>query len=158
VTVGQGAARADVMIRTSPRDWVQPVFLGGFGFVLAALALWTDQLGFALYWLVFGCLMVVEGLWSRTFGVDLTPESANLRGIRDRSVPLREVQAVVRHRRLGTWCVQLILESGKALTLRAPTTWWGFGATDYERDFNRIGRWWLEHRGASWRPPAPPAP
>ena len=52
----------------------------------------------------------------------------------------------------GGWCVQLILESGEAVTLRAPTlSVWGSGGAEFEGDFHRIGQWWLAHRGESWR-------
>ena len=107
--------------------------------------------------LVAGCLWVVGGSWIRTLGVDLTPESAIVRGVRRRSVSWPEVQAVVRVK--GGWCVQLILESGEAVTLRAPTlSVWGSGGAEFEGDFHRIGQWWLAHRGESWRPVRPEAP
>ena len=74
-----------------------------------------------------------------------------------RSVSWPEVQAVVRVK--GGWCVQLILESGEAVTLRAPTlSVWGSGGAEFEGDFHRIGQWWLAHRGESWRPVRPEAP
>src|SRR5665647_2835884 len=86
--------------------------------------------------LVAGCLWVVGGLWIRTLGVDLTPESAIVRGVRRRSVSWPEVQAVVRVK--GGWCVQLILESGEAVTLRPPTlSVWGSGGAEFEGDFHR---------------------
>ena len=58
----------------------------------------------------------------------------------------------------GSARVSLILESGERVTLRAPTTWWGLGDAQYDRDFHRIGQWWLAHRGQSWRPVRPEAP
>src|ERR1035437_6078620 len=75
LTIVQSAAEADVRIRTSGLDWMGPVVLGGLGLMLAALP-GTGQPGFALYWLIYGALMVAEGLWMRTFGVDLRPEFA----------------------------------------------------------------------------------
>jgi hypothetical protein len=153
----QSAAEADVRIRTSGLDWMGPVVLGGLGLMLAALP-GTGQPGFALYWLIYGALMVAEGLWMRTFGVDLRPEFAGVRAFRKRRLPWPQVQAVVRHRRLGTWVVRLILESGELVTLRAPTSPWGSSAARYERDFHAIGQCWLTHRGQSWRPQRPEAP
>jgi hypothetical protein len=68
------------------------------------------------------------------------------------------VQAVVRYEQVGSWMVRLIPESGKPVTLRAPTSLWGFGGAAHERDFHRIGQYWLAHRGESWRPVRPEAP
>lgn len=105
--------------------------------------------------------MAAAGLWSRTLGVDLTRESANLHGSRRQSVPWQEVQAVVRYGRGGSTGVRLILEHGKPVTLRAPTTMWGLGAAQFDRDFHCIDQWWLAHRGESWRPArveTPPPP
>ena len=98
---------------------------------------------------------MVEALWLRTRGVDLTDQAAVLRGFRRRTIAWRDVQAVVRTRRFG-WVVQLVPASGKPVTLRAPTTmWWGLGTAAYEHDFHRIDQWWLARRGPSWSP-APP--
>jgi hypothetical protein len=164
MTNEQSAAEVAVKIR-SPRyisfGWFIIggiwLFIGGSSLALDIWLTtgrpWTGILG-----LVTGCISVANAFWFREFGVDLTPETANIRGLRHRSVPWGEVQAVVHHRRLDTWCVRLILESGEPVTLRAPTTSWGFGRVDYERDFHRIGQWWLAHRGESWRPACPEAP
>lgn len=151
---------ADAKIRTPGYAWGWVLVFAGFQFALAAFfwvmpAQFWPRSGFAWFWLIFGCLSVAEALWLRTLGVDLTRESAILRGFRRRSVPWHEVQAVVRKRRFETWVVQLIPLSGKPVTLRAPTTSWSLGAAKYERDHQRIGQWWVAHRGASWRPEAP---
>lgn len=165
--MAQGAAEADIKIRVSGRIWVSPIVIGGVCFVIAGIFLAAApdpfDLSIVLHWsgwenAAVGCLWVAVGLWLRTFGVDLTPESAKLRGLRRRSIPWQDVQAVVHHRRLDTWGVRLILESGRPVMLRAPTTWWGIGTAEYERDFERLGQWWLAHRGASWRPMRPEAP
>jgi hypothetical protein len=66
-------------------------------------------------------------------------------------LPWAEVQAVMCYRQQGQWFVRLIPERGKPVRLRAPTTYLGFGAAGYERDFHRIGECWLAHRGESWR-------
>jgi hypothetical protein len=97
---------------------------------------------------------VVEALWLRTCGVDLLPEHVLVRGFRLRVVPWRDVQAVVRRPQAGGWLVQLMLESGKPVTLRAPMISWGFGGkrgvAAYEQDYHRIEQWWLAHPGPSW--------
>jgi len=51
--------------------------------------------------------------------------------------------------------VRLILENGKHVTLQAPTAVRGLGGAQFERDFQRIGQWWVAHRGASWCPKSP---
>ncbi|HEY8717767.1 hypothetical protein [Pengzhenrongella sp.] len=102
-----------------------------------------------------GCLLLLEVLWLRTLGIDLTPELAVIRGFRRRDVPWRDVQAVFGRERRD---VQLILESGEAVTLPAPRNPMGrHGEATYDRDYHRIGQWWLAHRGADWTPAAPRA-
>src|SRR5674476_309228 len=44
------------------------------------------------------------------------------------------------------------------VTLRDPATWRRFGDAEHEASFQRIQRWWLAHRGQSWRPLPPEAP
>ena len=158
MTADQGMAEADVKIRTARHSWMHLFVFGGIWLVFAIFWATTDRHFFALSWLVLGCASIVKALSLRTMGVDLMPESANVRGVRGRSVSWKDVQAVVRHRRQGTWGVRLILESGKPVRLPAPTTWSGFGGAQYEQDFHRIGQWWLAHRGESWRPLCPEAP
>lgn len=154
MTIEQGATEAAVEIR-SPRQasiW----FVGGGFFVASAFF----NLASGQFWidLVVGALLVAEALWVRGFGVDLTADTANIRGFRRQSVPWAQVQAVLHHQQLGMRRVRLLLDSGKPATLRAPTTWLGFGAAEYERDFERIGHWWLAHRGTDWHPVRPEAP
>ena len=108
--------------------------------------------------LVLGGVFVLESLLIRSFGADLTPESANVRGFRRRRVPSSQIQAVLGYRQIGADRVALVLDSGERVVLRMPATYWGSGAaTDvkYREDFRRLGQWWLEHRGPSWRPVHP---
>jgi hypothetical protein len=158
MTIDRGGASPVVSIRVPGRVWVGPLAYGGVWLLFAVLWSMIDQPFFALSWLTLGCVMVVTALWSRTFGVDLTRGCAIVRGFRRRVVPWHEVQAVVHHRRQGAWGVRLILESGKPVMLRAPTTYCGLGVAGYERDFDQIGQWWLACRGESWRPVCPEAP
>ena len=149
-----------VHIRTSRNRWVAELVMSGFCFTYAA-RFWVSPATFwpgawhAWFWLVLGCATVVEALWLRTRGVDLTDESAVLVGFRRRTIAWRDVHAVVRTRRTG-WVVQLVPASGRPVTLRAPTTlWWGLGTDAYEWDLHRIEQWWIAHRGPS-ESPAPP--
>jgi hypothetical protein len=157
LTVEQSQAQAAFKMRNPRRNWL---FGPGAELIvmLAALDVWMGDRRDALGMLAYGCYFAVLALMIRSFGVDLMPESAIVRGLRRRKVPWQDVQAVVQHRSFGTWGVRLILESGKPVMLRAPTTSWGFEGANYERDFHRIGQWWVEHRGASWRPLRPEAP
>jgi hypothetical protein len=108
----------------------------------------------AWFLLVIGSALMVEALWLRTCGVDLLPEHALVRGFRRRVVPWQQVQAVARRPQAGGWLVQLMLESGKPVMLRAPMISWGIGGkrgvVAYEQDYHRIEQWWLTHRGPSW--------
>jgi hypothetical protein len=153
----KGAAEADVRIRVARPDWMWILAFAGIWFATAGLDVMRESPESA--WpLVLGFVLVAEALWIRSFGIDLTRESAIVRGIRRRSIPWQEVQAVLRHSQLGSGRVSLVLESGTRLTLRAPTRFWGIGGARYERDFHRIGQWWLAHRGESWRPVRTEAP
>jgi hypothetical protein len=161
-TIEPGAPEAVVQIRTARHVWIPPLVYGGFWLALAILQL---KLGLPLigkFWLVLGCVLLGEAVWLRRLGVDLTPESAHLRGLRRRNIAWCDVQAVVRSRRQGMWVVELVLANGKAKRLRAPTMLWVFGAAQYERDFDRISQWWLANCGDAWQPvraeaPDPPA-
>jgi len=97
---------------------------------------------------------MVEALWLRTCGVDLLPEHALVRGFRRRVVPWQQVQAVARRPQAGGWLVQLMLESGKPVMLRAPMISWGIGGTRggplTNRTITASSQWWLTHRGPSW--------
>ena len=140
------------------RELIGLVAYAGVCVGLAGIEMSTGQPGFPLYPLAFVCLIVVDGVWMRTAGVDLTSESANVLGLRRCRVAWGKVQAVVRYQRLGTWVVRLILANGQPVLLGAPSSTWGFGAAEYERDFHRIGQCWLLRRGQSWRPLRPEAP
>lgn len=163
MTIGQGAAWADAEIRTSRHHWTWVLVGAGLELAFATFffvtpAAFSPFSWYAWFWLAMSGLSAAEALWLRTLGVDLTRESAIVRGVRRRTVPWQEVQGVVRQRRLGTWVVQLIPESGRPVTLRAPTTFWGLGVAEYERDYHRIGQWWLAHCGPSWLPATPRPP
>jgi hypothetical protein len=163
MTIEQGVGQAVVKIRPSRYTLIQPVVLLTLlspGVLFNNPTFVDDPLGQALTlglrctWVLFIALI----LWGLTWGVDLTSESANVRGFRRRSIPWREVQAVLRYEQLGSTTVRFILENGKPITLRAPARLWGLGGAAYERDFHQIGQWWLAHRGESWRPLRPEAP
>ena len=156
--VEPGVAQGAVKIRTPRYTWMWYFAFGAFWLVLSVFYAWLDRPWQSWGYLATGCLWVAGGLLIRNLGVDLTPVSANFRSPRRRSVPWSEVQAVARQKASGVWCVQLILENEKPVTLRAPTSMWGLGGAEYERDFDRIGQWWLAHRGESWRPLRPEAP
>jgi hypothetical protein len=153
MTIEQGVGQGVVKIRISRYTLLQPFAMAWMFFVMAA----SDPRGLAPSWLM-GPVIVAVALWELTWGVDLTPESANLRGIRKRSIPWQEVQAVVRYGPTGSSMVQLILENGRHVWVRAPQRVWGFGRARFDRDFDRIVQWWLSHRGEAWRPVRHEAP
>jgi hypothetical protein len=151
MTLERGAVDAGVKIRVPRHVWIRELVMGVAVLVVGAAAMWRHGPLDGPYWLTLGGIGVAAALWARTLGVDLTGESANLRGFRRRSVPWKEVQAVIRYGS-GSMCVRLILEGGKRVTLRAPRTDGIFGVALFDRDFQRIDQWWLAHRGESWRP------
>lgn len=151
MNIEQVAAGADVKIRSSRGGWVGIWAFAGIWLVFVALYLTTDYHG-STSSLVFGFLLILELLWLQTFGVDLTRECAIVRGVRRRSVPWSEVQAVLPDSQLGTGRVSFMLESGKRVMLPAPTTFLGMGGAAYARDFDLIGQCWLANRGEDWRP------
>lgn len=162
-TTGEQHDEGVVKIRTPRIYWMWPLVIAGFCFVFAAGQVALGWSWLAACWLATGGLGVGTGLWIRTRGVDLTPESVIVHSVRRRNIPWQDVQAVVQYQRHDAWGVRLILESGKPVTLRVPATWSGFGRAQYEREFHRIGQWWLAHRGEAWRPvraeaTRPPAP
>ena len=156
MTIGQGAAEADVRIRAGRLTGMLVLVAGGIMLLNAAVAV-TQGKSWSM-WVFVGCFIVAEGLWIWSFGVVLTPEFVKVRGIFRRSIPWRDVQAVIRFDQLGSRRVGLILERGEPVNLRAPQSTWGFGRAAYERDFQRIGQFWLANRGESWRPVRPEAP
>jgi len=154
MTVKRAAPGAVLRIRTPVRDWGMVLGTGLLQLALGAYWAWRGNdsgLGtwFAWLWLGLGCLSVTQSLWLRTAGVDLTRDEAILRGFRRRTIAWRDVRAVVRGRRLGTWVVELVPVTGRPVMLRATTSWWGFGLVAFERDFRRIDGWWIENRGPS---------
>jgi hypothetical protein len=160
MTIEPDVAAADTKIRTPRHAWVGALMPAALQFAVATFfwvtpaKFWPGS-WFAWVWVMLGCFSVAKALWLRTRGVDLTHESAILRGFRRRTVPWHEVQAVVRKHLFAGWVVQLIPESGKPVTLRAPASYWGLGAAKFEQDHQRIGQWWVAHRGASWCPKSP---
>jgi len=154
MSVEQGAAEADVIIRVPCRDWVRLFVLGGWIFVPAAF---TFQNGLALFWLGLSGAVVAWGLWFRPFAVDLTPGPVSPGGLRWRPLPRTTVQAVVRHRRRGAWVVRLMLHSGEP-AMPDLATRRRVGHAEQVASLQPIHRWWLAHRGQSWRPICPEAP
>jgi hypothetical protein len=159
MSVERGVTEATVRMRTPRVGWMM-LLVAGVVWFLAFLIPSSDGNWDPLP-LVLGSVFVGEALWMRTFGIDLTPESAKVRGIRRRSVPWSQVQAVLGYRQMGADRVALVLDSGERVVLRVPYTYWASGAATaakYREDFHRLGQWWLAHRGPSWRPVRPEAP
>ncbi|RKS74135.1 hypothetical protein CLV35_2637 [Motilibacter peucedani] len=155
------AANRRQRIRVSWRDVATQFISAGFMLLLAlqqAISAYGSPVG-VLCLVTVAALNVVAALYLRSRGVVLTPQAAVVKGVRTTLVPWSQVQAVLRQRWLMTDVV-VLLTLDKSLRLRAPTAWFGFGDDEYERDYHRIGQWWLAHRGDAWvplRPEAPPA-
>ena len=161
MTIDQGAEQTEavVQIRRARSTLIQDLLPAGLVFLVAVDGLTSgQQVGLAYFLLAAVGVVVAESLWELTLGVDLTPESVILRGVRRRSIPWQQVQAVIRDEMLGQRTVRLILQNGKPVTLRSPESSLWVGRAAYERDFQRIDQWWLAHRGQSWGPLRPEAP
>jgi hypothetical protein len=170
MSVERGVTEATVRIRTPRMGWMPLLVVGLVVLAMRASLEWVVPAGPSPggSWssgdnapLVMGGVFVLESLLIRSFGIDLTPESANVRGFRRRRVPWSQIQAVLGFRQMGADRVALVLDSGERVVLRMPATYLGSGAaTDvkYREDFHRLGQWWLAHRGPSWHPVRPEAP
>ncbi|WP_181802192.1 hypothetical protein [Streptomyces shenzhenensis] len=110
-------------------------------------------LGIGLLW---GVLLPLLLITSRSFGITLTPSEAVVHSLRRRPIPWSDVQAVQIESLLGSRAVVIYEAGGRATRLRAPST--GFLSWDrgFEEKFHTIGRWWLDHRGPDWIPVPPP--
>ena len=164
MTVVQDAPPTVVRLRTPRHSWIPQLMAGVLWLGFAAMYRWVipDSIGWSgtlgVFWLGLGLVSIAEAFWLRTLGVDLTPESAVVRGFwRRRTIAWREIQGVVSRQRAGTWVVQLLPEHGKLMTLRAATSYFGFGVGTHVQQFHQIGQWWLAHRGVDWRPAPPPS-
>ena len=169
MSVDNGVTEAVVRIRTPRMGWM-PMLVSAVVMLAIPALDWAVPAGPSpggpwifgdIAFLVLGGVGVLESLLIRSFGVDLTPESVNVRGLRRRCVPWSQIQAVLGYRQMGVDRVALVLDSGERVVLRMPATYWGSGAaTDvkYREDFHRLGQWWLAHRGPSWRPVHTEAP
>ena len=144
-----------VRIRPTWAGWL-PLAMAGVFIVVMGLTL-RLQVGRPTGWipLIQGIGLIGEALVIRTFGVDLLPGVIRLRGLRRRRIPCEQVQAVVPYSVLGSRMVRLYLPGGVAVRLRAPATLWTMGNEAFERDYHRIGQWWLAHRGPEWQPAGP---
>ncbi|MFF5147427.1 hypothetical protein ACFY6U_48250 [Streptomyces sp. NPDC013157] len=105
---------------------------------------------------IWGVLLPLVLLASRSFGVTLTPSEAIAHNLRRRTIRWSNVQAVQIESLLGSRTVVIYEVGGRRTRLRAPTT--GFLSWDrsFEEKFHTIGRWWLDHRGPDWVPVPPP--
>jgi hypothetical protein len=153
MTIQQATSPSALKFRApESRTWILLVLVGGGVLALAILNLTglrpvRPTLGF----LVLGCLYVPMVWAIRTVGVDLTRESAVVRGFRQRHIPWPDVQAVVPHMRSNrASSVSLKLANGESMRLPYPTTRCRPGDAQYERDVERIEEWWRAHRGPSW--------
>jgi len=117
MTIDQGARQADavVKIRTPRSDLIRPFVVAGLFIAIArSNGIGRDQLGFDPILLSAVSILIAQSLWALTWGVDLTPASAKLRGFRRRNIPWKDVQAVLRDDQVGSRTVRLILDEWEA--------------------------------------------
>jgi hypothetical protein len=155
MTIEQAKATPSPLRFRAPesRTWMLLLVIGMGGLALAAVNLTgLRPVRPSLAFVVLGCCYVPMVWAIRSFGVDLTRESAVVRGFRQRHIPWPEVQAVVPHAPANrASSVSLILANGESMRLPYPRTLCRPGDEHYERDVERIEEWWRAHRGPSWR-------
>jgi hypothetical protein len=111
----------------------------------------ADWVWFALGVIVFVALVVAGG--TRFQGVTLKDAELVVRVFRTRHIPWSQVQAVSQQSQMGSRWVVLSLADRKSVRLPAPRVAWpARGKAKYDEQYHLIGQWWLEHRGAGWRP------
>ncbi|MEV5956660.1 hypothetical protein AB0M11_23300 [Streptomyces sp. NPDC051987] len=157
----QGAAvpPEGVRYRSTLGQRLLPVIPAGVALAFQLLLWWDGGsidplIGSGL--VIWGVLVPLSVLTSRSFGVTLTPTAAVVHNFRRRTIPWSDVQAVQMESYAGSRIVVLYEAGGRATRLRAPST--GFLSWDrgFEEKFHTIGRWWLDHRGPDWTPVPPP--
>ncbi|WP_369225394.1 hypothetical protein AB5J52_31550 [Streptomyces sp. R39] len=148
-----------VRYRLTPLQRVLPMLPPG-AISLGQTLLWWDggssEPVLATGLVIWGVLLPLVLITSRSFGITLTPSAAVVHGFRRRSIPWSDVQAVQIESLFGNRTVVIYEAGGRATRLRAPST--GFLSWDrgFEEKFHTIGRWWLDHRGPDWIPVPPP--
>ncbi len=144
---------ADVDIRLARREWLWMSALVALYMMFAVISGTAGGWSlFEYWWLGLAAVLVLEMLWLRTRGVTLRRDAAVIRNVRTHVVSWNRVQAIAPESLLGTRRVAVYTDDGRRIVLRAPTASLGMGREQYERDYHRIGQWWLAHRGPDWQP------
>lgn len=134
-----------VRLRTGPLEW-------GWRLAFALFCVLGPGLDHRMvgwwrpFWFAMAAVFVLEALTMRTFGVDLRPDAAVLRGVRRRVIPWSSVTGVEPVQAGPGSYVRLHCSDGRAVALRAPRTFLWTGLRRFNRDYHRIGQWWLAHR------------
>lgn len=90
---------------------------------------------------------LVGGLTSkRSFGVVLTPWTAEVSNLRRRVIWWPDVQVIKVERFLFSRTIVIYEFGGRRTRLRAPITGFLLWDRRFEEKYHTIGRWWLEHR------------
>lgn len=89
-------------------------------------------------------VLVLCALETRWFGVTLTATEARVQNLRRRAILWSDVRAVAAENVLGTRVIVLHKENRRT-RLRAPITGWLTLDRRFERKYQIIGQWWLEH-------------
>jgi hypothetical protein len=76
-------------------------------------------------------------------------------GYRTHTIPAADIQAVTLDRVLGSRVVTVWIRTGKARRASAAGRTDGVFRQHFERDWRRIGDWWLASRGTDWQPGVP---
>jgi hypothetical protein len=96
--------------------------------------------------LVFAVMICVRVLVAGA--IELTPSHLVERGFRRRSIPWSRIQDIDVHRgRVQVWS-----DDGAVHRLAAPIPkGWYWPGDRFDTEYNQLGQWWVEHRGADWQ-------
>jgi hypothetical protein len=104
---------------------------------------WIPRTTFAIFALIVVLRALIAG------SVDLTPTHLVERGLRRRSIEWSRIQDIaVQRGRLRVWS-----DDGAVHRLATPIPkGWLWPGNRFDAEYNQLGQWWVEHRGADWRP------
>lgn len=104
---------------------------------------WIPKLTFLIFTLILVLRVLLAG------SVELTPTHLAERDLRRRSIEWSRIQDIAIHRgRVQVWS-----DDGAVHRLATPIPkGWYWPGHRFDTEYNQLGQWWVEHRGADWQP------
>ena len=139
----------EVELRLENRQRVWVLMLSGLDLLLALMYFAGGSTGRGIVWTALAALLVVTYFAQAGWGVDLGPDGARLRGLRQRLIPWHEVRDVEVKSLMGVRGVVLHRSSGAKTRLRAPVDAAMMRDPAFDAKVDGIRRWWTSHHGAT---------